>query len=36
VQLARDLRQAIIGGYLDDYADEALAKLQLSRVPEVL
>jgi len=36
VQLARDLRQAIIGGYLDDFADEALAKLQLSRVPEVL
>jgi queuine tRNA-ribosyltransferase len=36
VQLARDLRRAIIGGYLNDFADEALAKLQLSRVPEVL
>ncbi|HHV05455.1 MAG TPA: tRNA guanosine(34) transglycosylase Tgt [Anaerolineaceae bacterium] len=36
VQLTRDLRQAIIGGYLDDFAAEALAKLNLSRVPEVL
>ena len=36
VQLARDLRQAIVGGYLDDFATEALAKLNLSRVPEVL
>ncbi len=36
VQLTRDLRQAIIGGYLDDFATEALAKLNLSRVPEVL
>ena len=36
LQLARDLRQAIIGGYLDEFADEALAKLQLARVPEVL
>ena len=36
VQLTRDLRQAIIGGYLDDFATEALVKLNLSRVPEVL
>jgi len=35
VQLARDLRQAIIGGYLDDFAEDALAKLSLPRIPEV-
>ena len=34
LQLARDLRQAIIEGRLQSFADEAMAKLNIPRIPE--
>ena len=34
LQLARDLRQAIIEGRLQSFADEAMAKLNIPRTPE--
>jgi queuine tRNA-ribosyltransferase len=34
LQLARDLRQAIIEGRLQSFADQAMAKLNISRIPE--
>lgn len=34
LQLARDLRQAIIDGRLQSFADEAMAKLNIPRIPE--
>ena len=36
VQLARELRQAVLGGYLEAFAEQALAKLNIPRIPEVL
>ncbi|NLG40668.1 MAG: tRNA-guanine transglycosylase, partial [Chloroflexi bacterium] len=34
LQLARDLRQAILEGRLQAFADEAMAKLNIPRTPE--
>jgi queuine tRNA-ribosyltransferase len=35
VELARNLRSAILAGRLNAFADEALAKLGIARIPEV-